>query len=138
LNKAIEEKKTEASKEQGQDNNGNEKNQNQEQEHLSLSTQAYKLFSERKTPLEVAIALNLRESEATKFYKEYWKLRQLHNLNMIYEETKGDIESFLKLHKLAKKQGMSREQIVKLLQLADEDKRKTEDIIKFKNKINII
>ncbi|HKG89542.1 MAG TPA: hypothetical protein VKA95_14555 [Nitrososphaeraceae archaeon] len=34
----------------------------QEQEHqcLSLSTQAYKLFSDRKTPLEVAIELNLR------------------------------------------------------------------------------
>ena len=26
----------------------------------SLSSQAYKLFSDRKTPLEVAIALNLR------------------------------------------------------------------------------
>jgi transposase len=59
LKKAVEEK-TEGSKEQGQDNNGNEKNQNQEQQRLSLSTQAYKLFSERNTPLEVAIALNLR------------------------------------------------------------------------------
>jgi hypothetical protein len=105
LNKAIEEK-TEASKEQGQDNNGNEKNQNQEQEHLSLSTQAYKLFSERKTPLEVAIALNLRESEATKFYKEYWKLKQLHNLMIVYEEIKGDIEPFLKLYRLSKAKGM--------------------------------
>jgi hypothetical protein len=36
-----------------------------------FSAQAYRLFSDRKTPLEVAIALNLRESEATKFYKEY-------------------------------------------------------------------
>jgi hypothetical protein len=34
-----------------------------------LSTQSYKLFSESKTPLEVSIALNLRESEATEFYK---------------------------------------------------------------------
>ena len=73
-----------------------------EEEQLSLSTQAYKLFSEGKTPLEVAIELNLRESEATKFYREYWKLKQLHNLNMVYEETKGDIDPFLKLYKLAK------------------------------------
>jgi hypothetical protein len=78
-----------------QDNHDAESNR--EQQRLSLSAQAYKLFSDRKTPLEVAIALNLSESEATKFYKEYWKLKQLHNLNMVYEETKGDIEPFLKL-----------------------------------------
>jgi transposase len=62
LNKAVEEK-TEA---KGQQDNNTDTEKNQEQ-HLSLSTQAYKLFSERKTPLEVSIALNLRESEATKF-----------------------------------------------------------------------
>src|SRR5215211_6118723 len=83
LNKIVEEKNREQ-----QDNNGMEKNQNREQQHLSLSAQAYKLFSDRKTPLEVAIALNLGESEATKFYREYWKLKQLHNLNMVYEELK--------------------------------------------------
>jgi hypothetical protein len=43
----------------------------QEHRHLSLPTQGYKLFSDRKTPLEVATELNLRESEATKFYKEH-------------------------------------------------------------------
>src|SRR3712207_3784573 len=63
LNKAIE--KTETLK-QEHDNNNTEKNQ-QEQQSLSLSVQAYKLFSEAKTPLEVTIALNIRESEATKF-----------------------------------------------------------------------
>ena len=68
LNKIIEEKKTEVLKEK-QDDAG--KNQNQEQEqHLSLSAQAYKLFCEGKTSLEVAITLNLRESDATTFYKE--------------------------------------------------------------------
>src|SRR5215212_713391 len=80
LNKAVEEKSEGWKEERQQDNTDSEKNQNQEQHrHLSLAGQAYKLFSEGKTPLEVAIALNLRESEATKFYKEYWKLKQLHN-----------------------------------------------------------
>jgi hypothetical protein len=59
LNKAIEEK-TEASKEQ-QDNDKAEQYQEQEQRQLSLSAKAYKLFSDRKTPLKVAIALSLRE-----------------------------------------------------------------------------
>ncbi len=85
---------------------------------ISISS-AYKLFSDRKTPLEVAIALNLRESEATIVYKEYWKLKQLHNLNMVYEELKDDIEYFLKLHKLSKAKGMSVKQIVNLLKMSN-------------------
>ena len=68
MNKAVEQKMIEGLKEQ--DNINSKKNQNQEQNSdLSLSAKAYKLFSERNTLLEVAIALNLRESEATKFYK---------------------------------------------------------------------
>jgi hypothetical protein len=119
LNKVIEAKKIEGLKEE-QDTS--EKNQNQEQQpHLSLSTQAYKLFSDRNTPLEVAIELNLKESEATKFYKEYWKLRQLHDLNMVYEETKGDIAPFLKLYRLSKAKGMGPKQVVNLLAMANED-----------------
>ena len=71
LNKAAEEK-SEGIKQQDDNNDaGKNKEEEQEQQHLSLSAEAYKLFSERKTPLEVAIALNLRASEATKFYKEY-------------------------------------------------------------------
>jgi DNA-binding CsgD family transcriptional regulator len=46
-----------------------------QQERQDISAQAYQLFSEGKTPVEVAIILNLREPEVTKLYKEYWKLR---------------------------------------------------------------
>jgi transposase len=124
LNKVIEEKKTEGSKEEEQDNFDSEKNQTeaqQQQKHLSLSTQAYKLFSEGKTLLEVATALNLRESEATKFYKEYWNLKQLHKLNTVYEELKGDIQPFLRLYKLSKAKGMGVKQVVNLLTIANND-----------------
>src|SRR5215207_6638874 len=34
---------------------------------MSLSTQAYKLFSQGKTPVGVAIKLDLRESEVTEY-----------------------------------------------------------------------
>src|SRR5919199_6927393 len=72
LNKVAEEKKTERLKEEQQGNIDAENN-------LSLSAQAYKLFSEGKTPVEVSVALNLKELEATKFYEEYWKLKQLYS-----------------------------------------------------------
>ncbi len=123
LNKVIEEK-TKESKEEGikqQDDNATQNKQQEQQQHLSLSAKAYKLFSERKIPLEVAIALNLRELEATKFYKEYWKLKQLHNLNMVYEETKGDIGPFLKLYRLSKAKGMGAQQVVDILEIANND-----------------
>src|SRR5215203_1507436 len=109
LNKAIEEKTKE------------EEGINQQDQHLSLSAQAYKLFSEGKTPLEVAIELNLAESEATKFYREYWKLKNLHNLYMVYEELRGDVEPLLRLYRLAKRKGMGVKQVVNLLTIANED-----------------
>src|SRR5215210_8100057 len=142
LNKAVEEK-TEGIKQQ--DDNANP-NKQQEQRHLSLSAQAYKLFSERKTPLEVAVALNLKESETTKLYKEYWKLKQLHNLNMVYEELKGDIEPFLRLYRLSKAKGIGVKHVINLLTIASEDlpvlekrfKRLTNDIsaLQFQKRID--
>ena len=80
-----------------------EKEASKEQaDKISKSTQAYKLFSEGKSPVQVAIALNIREPEVAKFYVEYWKLRQLYSLNKIYEEIKDDIGYFVRLYRLAK------------------------------------
>src|SRR5215204_3678392 len=140
LNKVIEEKREREEGVKQQDNTCAEKNQEQKYEqHPSLSTQAYRLFSERKTPLEVAIALNLRESEATKFYKEYWKLKRLHNLTLIYEETKGDIEPFLKLYRLSKAKGMGLKQVVNLLAIANNDLPAVEEKFKrLRNDMNML
>jgi hypothetical protein len=115
LNKVIEDKTERLKEEQSDAEN------NQEHPHLSLSTRAYKLFSEGKTSLEVAIALNLSESEATEFCREYWKLKQLYNLNTVYEDLKGDIDPFLKLYKLAKRKGIGVRQVVDALNIANND-----------------
>jgi hypothetical protein len=138
LNRVVEEKKIEGSKEE-QNNNAEQNQQEEGEQKQSLSVQAYKLFSDRKTPLEVAIALNLRESEATKFYKEYWKLKQLHNLNMVYEETKGDIEPFLRLYRLSKRKGIGVKQVVDILAIANNDLPAFEKRVKrLKNEINVL
>jgi chromosome segregation ATPase len=92
-----------------------------QQQQEELSSKAYKLFFEKKSPVEVAIALNLRESEGTKLYKEYWKLKRLHKLNLVYEEIGDDIRHILELYRRAKKEGHGIEQGVELLQLADEE-----------------
>jgi DNA-binding Lrp family transcriptional regulator len=61
-------------------------------QQMYLSTHAYKLFSEGKTPEEVAIALNLRQAQVIEFYTEHWKLNGLYILNQIYE-VNGSVET---------------------------------------------
>jgi hypothetical protein len=90
-------------------------------ESLSLSNKAYRLFSKGKTPIQVAITLNLSEEETTKFYQEYWNLKQMHELRMVYEEIGPDIVPFLKLFRLSKDEHMNSRQIINLLQIADND-----------------
>ena len=60
-------------------------------EPLSLSNKSYRLFSKGKTPIQVTITLNLSETETTKFYQEYWNLKQMHELRMVYGEIGANI-----------------------------------------------
>ena len=57
----------------------------------SKAAQAYQMFSNGKSPMEVAIALDLREPEVTQLFKESWTLKQIYDLNSIYLETKGNL-----------------------------------------------
>jgi hypothetical protein len=54
----------------------------------SISSLSYKLFSEDKTVLQVAIALNLRDHEVTTLYTEYCNLSGLDSLCAVYREVK--------------------------------------------------
>ena len=90
--------------------------------HQEVSAKAYKLFSEKKSPVEVAIALNLREPEVTKLYREYLKLQGLTKFNLIYEEIGEDnIEDFVEFWNRYKERGMDRMHMVKTLAIANED-----------------
>ena len=91
----------------------------QKYKQQELSAKAYKLFSEGKTPLQVAIILNLPASKVSKLYREYWELRGLDKLNTIYKETNGKLWPFLKLYKeLIKKRRMTIEQVVNVVEIA--------------------
>jgi DNA repair exonuclease SbcCD ATPase subunit len=90
-----------------------------QQRHQEMSAKAYKLFSEGKRPVQVAITLNLGLSQITKLCIDYWKLKRLHILNLIHKETNGKLEPFLKLYKeLIKKRRMSIEQVVNVVEIA--------------------
>ena len=66
----------------------------------------------------MAVALNLREPEATVLYREYWRLKRLHILNSVYKETNGELGPFLKLYRLMKEKGMSVEKVVNAVEIA--------------------
>src|SRR5215216_4328482 len=120
LEKAEKEREKELGINAQEGNNGNTGNQNQTQK-TSNSSQAYRLFSEGKTPLDVAIELNLKEPEATKYYREHWKLRQLHNLDLIYEDIGDDIIYIVKLHRKMRAAGIGVEQAINLIKIANND-----------------
>ena len=88
-------------------------------EKMSYAAKAYKLFSDGKSPVDVSIVLNLRQAEVTELYKEYWNLKNLYELNQVYEEIKDDVHSFVKLYKLAKAVGMNTQHVGKLLAIAN-------------------
>src|SRR5207248_4887829 len=85
------------------------------------STQAYKLFSKGKKPVEVAIQLGLSERQATKYYREYWELKGLHELTFLYEERKHYLPSFIRLHNIMEREAMDDENdIANVLKHANE------------------
>jgi predicted DNA-binding protein YlxM (UPF0122 family) len=90
-----------------------------QQQLVETSSRVYKLFSEGKRPVEVAITLNLREPTSAKLYREYWKLKRMHILNLIYKETNGKLWIVLKLYnQLIKKRHMSIQQVVNAVDTA--------------------
>jgi|SRR5215207_2528355 len=126
LEKAEKEREKELGISTQEGNNGSTGNQNQTQKTSTFS-QAYRLFSEGKNLLDVAIELNLREPQVTRHYREYCKLRGLYKLNLVYEEIKDGITDFLKLHRLSKTEGMSTEHVVNLLKIANNNLPALED-----------
>jgi hypothetical protein len=101
------------------ENNTTNIDSNNNQRGMSLSAQAYELFSQGKNPIQVAIELNLRESRVTRYYKEYWKLKGLYKLNLVHEEIKDGILYFLKLYTSSKAAKMSTNHVMKLLEIAN-------------------
>jgi hypothetical protein len=93
----------------------------QQGQKMSLSSQAYKLFSERRTLAQVAIALNLKEPDVTNFYMEYCKLTQLESFCRIYDKIKDDIHHFVNLYILSKAARMDAQEVIRLLTIANND-----------------
>jgi hypothetical protein len=90
-----------------------------EQDRVIPNVKAYILFDEGKSPLEVAAELNLPGPQVQQFYLEYLNMMRMYKLITIYQEIQDSMGYFLKLFRLGKDEGVTPEQIMKLLQMAD-------------------
>ncbi|HEY7079528.1 MAG TPA: hypothetical protein VH500_07495 [Nitrososphaeraceae archaeon] len=97
---------------------------------MSVSSQAFSLFLENKTPLDVAIMLNLKEPEVHELYRQYLRLHQIHDLYKVYEKIKDGIGSFVELYRLIEAAGMDVKHITKLLEVANSELPKVEQMYK--------
>src|ERR671919_19321 len=86
-----------------------------ERASLSESSRAYQMFNEGRNLIEVATALNLREKKVSEYYREYWNLNGMYHLDQIYEEIKDDIWSVLELHREMKTEGLTPQQVSRIL-----------------------
>jgi chromosome segregation ATPase len=59
----------------------------------------------------VAIQLGLSEKEATRYYKEYWRLNHLYRLHQVYMEIAESLPSFLKSYKVFKRKGLTADNV---------------------------
>jgi hypothetical protein len=91
----------------------------------SKTTQAIKLFSEFKSPIDVIIALDLPADEVREIYQEFWELADMHRLDQIYEEAKYDLHDMLRLYRIVKDLGMEKKDIINVLDLVKNDQLQT-------------
>jgi DNA repair exonuclease SbcCD ATPase subunit len=90
----------------------------QKQIEGKISSAAYSLFNQGKTPVEVAIELELIEPKVSKFYKEYLQLKGFPEIVSLYDKTGGDAWAYLDLYQSCNSRGMSNKEIVKAVDIA--------------------
>jgi hypothetical protein len=86
-----------------------------------VSSQAYKLLSEKMRLSQVAMELNIRSADAIVFQREYWEMEGLHELNLVYNEIKFEIWPLINLWRSVEAAGKSIQHIVTLIKVANND-----------------
>ena len=88
----------------------------------SKESRALWLFENGKRPIEIAIKLDISYSEVIDLQLEFWALKELYDLPLVYHELKHNFDSFLELFKILKKNKMLNERdIHKILRYANHD-----------------
>ena len=88
-------------------------------ETTSISSRTFELYVQQKTPVEVAIALNLEAEKAINYYHQYFMLLGITEFTKAYLQVKDNPFPFVDLVKLAQNSGMKDGEVVELLKIAN-------------------
>lgn len=86
----------------------------------SKEAQAFGLFTKGLKPLNVVMKLNIKSDEVKRLYREYQSLRELERVNEICDELGDDIESFTRLYKTMKEQGLGPKEVTNAVRYGNE------------------
>jgi hypothetical protein len=88
-------------------------------ETTSISSRAFELYVQQKTPVEVAIALNLEAEKAVNYYHQYFMLLGITDFTRAYLQVKDNPWPFVTLVKLTQNSRMKDSEVVELLKIAN-------------------
>jgi hypothetical protein len=86
-------------------------------ESKSKTTQAIKMFSEGKTPVDVAVGLDLPADEVQEIYRQFLGLKNMHKLVEVYDEMENYLPSLLELFRIIESRGINKNDIIDVLML---------------------
>ena len=88
-------------------------------ESTSMSSIAFELYVQQKTPVEVAIALNLEAEKAINYYRQYFMLLGITEFTKIYIQIKDNPWPYVNLARLVHNARMGDGEVVELLKIAN-------------------
>ena len=88
-------------------------------ETTSISSRAFELYIQQKTPVDVAIALNLEAEKAINYYHQYFMLSGITEFTKAYLQVKDNPWPFVDLVKLTQNSRMKDGEVVELLKIAN-------------------
>jgi cell division protein FtsB len=94
--------------------------QQQQQHQKTIDTKALTLFEEGRTPVQVAIELDLKSEDVTRLNMEWRQLKGLHDLIQLHEELRDEILPLVNSYKNIKDAGLAPQRIVTALKYAEE------------------
>jgi DNA-binding transcriptional MerR regulator len=82
---------------------------------LSYYAQAFVMFRDKKSLVDAAIEIDQEANIILNYYGDYLRLTRMDGLVSIYKDLKDDFTVFFHLYKRVKKEGLNKQDIIKLL-----------------------
>jgi hypothetical protein len=108
---------------------------NQKIKKPSISSRAFKLFSEGKTPTEVVIELDIPPEKVEKLWSQFLKSERMEECYDFFQQCQYDIPTLLSINNFMQRNNVSRNNIVNVLRAAHDVIKLNQILSNLKNEI---